>query len=208
MFALSAMIAIVVHEVAHGFIALKNGDNTAKCAGRLTLDPTKHFDVTGVLLFALVGIGWAKPVPINPNNFKKPRLGMFTVAIAGVVANFILAAISFVLFCLLANVVENEIINMIITYFLLFMVLINTCLIAFNILPIFPLDGFRVFEAFSKPENKYRLFMYKYGAWILLGLFVADVFLSQFGYGPLTLYIEFVQNGIINLFEWVRGWFV
>ena len=216
MFALAAMIAIICHEFAHGFIALKNGDDTAKLAGRLTFNPAKHFDVMGVVLFALVGIGWANPVPVNPNNFNKPRRGMFTVAIAGIVTNFILAVIAFIIFCLLGGIFQAEYVDGSASYYLAFLVysflvytiVINLCLIAFNILPIFPLDGFRVVEAFTKPDNKYRVFMYKYGVYILLGLFVLDIILSNFGYGPLTLYIQFVQNSTLKLFNLVRGLFV
>lgn len=210
------MVAIICHEFAHGFIALKNGDDTAKLAGRLTFNPSKHFDAMGVVLFALVGIGWAKPVPINPNNFNNKRRGMFTVAIAGIITNLILAIIGFTVFCLLGGVFEAGYVDksalyyliIAVYYFLVYTVVINLSLIAFNILPIFPLDGFRVVEAFTSPNNKYRVFMYEYGAYILLGLFVMDVILSRFGYGPLTLYIQFMQDSTIELFYLVRGLFV
>lgn len=208
MFALAAMIAIVFHEVAHGFVALKNGDMTAKYAGRLSLNPAKHFDLMGILMFAFIGIGWARPVPVNPVNFKRQRLGMFGVAIAGVVTNFLLALVAFVLLCLVGGVFSNEIVNLCVFSFLEYTVVINLCLIAFNILPIYPLDGFRVVESFTKTNNKYCVFMRRYGTTILFGLFIADIVLSQFHYGPLSLYIEFVRDSILQLFSWVGGWLV
>ena len=88
------------------------------------------------------------------------------------------------------------------------MVTINFALFAFNILPIYPLDGFRVVEAFTSPNNKYRVFMYKYGSNILFGLLIADIFLSRFGYGPLTLYIQFIQHSISELYYSVGGLFI
>ena len=206
-FLLAIMIAMVCHEFAHAFIALKNGDDTAKLAGRVTFNPSKHFEITGVVLFLLVGIGWAKPVPINPYNFNNKRRGMFTVAIAGVVANLILSLIGFILFCFLGMRFSGYT-GVTVFYFLLYTVTINLALFAFNILPIFPLDGFRVVEAFTSPNNKYRVFMYKYGSNILLGLFIADMVLSIYGYGPLTLYVQFIRDSILKLYYSVGGLFV
>ncbi len=212
-FLLAIMIAMVCHEFAHAFIALKNGDDTAKLAGRVTFNPSKHFEITGVVLFLLVGIGWAKPVPINPYNFNNRRRGMFTVAIAGVVANLILSLIGFILFYFISIVfgigfLFGGYLGETVLYFFVYMVTINLALFAFNILPIYPLDGFRVVEAFTSPNNKYRVFMYKYGSNILLGLFIADMVLSIYGYGPLTLYVQFIRDSILKLYYSVGGLFV
>lgn len=99
---LAGIIAILFvlcpHEFAHAYIAYKNGDPTAKFNGRMTLNPIKHIDPIGFLLFALVGFGWAKPVPVNPYNFRKQKTGMFTTAIAGVTINLIIAFIAYSLF--------------------------------------------------------------------------------------------------------------
>lgn len=91
---LSIYFAIVLHEVSHGFIAYRNGDPTAKEAGRLTLNPLRHFDVMGVVMMLLVGLGWAKPVPIDPRNFRRYKRGMVQVSLAGVAANLLIAIFS------------------------------------------------------------------------------------------------------------------
>ena len=88
---LAVVFALVLHELAHGLIALLNGDNTAKLYGRLSVNPLRHFDIVGLAMMLLVGFGWAKPVPINPNNFKNRKVGAITVSVAGIVTNLLLA---------------------------------------------------------------------------------------------------------------------
>ena len=95
---LAVVIVLTLHEFAHAFVAVKCGDPTPKWNGRLTLDPLRHFDLVGLICFALVGFGWAKPVPINPNNFKKYRTGMALTASAGVVVNFLTALLVYPLY--------------------------------------------------------------------------------------------------------------
>ena len=89
-----ALMAITCHEVSHGFIADKFGDNTARSLGRLTLNPIKHLDIFGTLMVFIVGIGWAKPVPVNFNNLRHPKRDMIWVAAAGPITNFVLATVS------------------------------------------------------------------------------------------------------------------
>lgn len=88
------VFALVLHEVAHGLVALWNGDPTAKMYGRLSLNPLKHFDIFGLLMMLIVGFGWAKPVPVDPRNFKKYKTGCVTVSIAGILTNILLAFVS------------------------------------------------------------------------------------------------------------------
>ena len=90
---IGALIAIVFHEAAHAFVAHLCGDDTAKNAGRMTLNPIPHFNLVGALLILFVGFGWAKPVPINPYNFKKRKLGIIWVSLAGIVTNLLLAGL-------------------------------------------------------------------------------------------------------------------
>ena len=85
---LAVMVVITLHEFSHAFIAYKCGDPTAKWAGRMTLNPVKHFDPLGIVMFALAGFGWAKPVPVNPNNFKHYRSGSFWTSAAGIIMNY------------------------------------------------------------------------------------------------------------------------
>ena len=94
------LIAIVMHELAHGAVAYWNGDDTAKLSGRLTLNPVKHFDPIGFLMLAVIGFGWAKPVPIDPRRFRDYKKGMITVSLAGVICNFLIALVATGLFAL------------------------------------------------------------------------------------------------------------
>jgi len=171
-----------MHEYAHGYVAMKQGDYTAKSAGRLTLNPVAHFDLFGVLMLLLVGFGWARPVPINPNNFRNYKKGMISVSIAGVLTNIILAGIGLLLLYFLSPFIGHYyvttpaiiiMLKMLAYYFLLYLVSINLMLAFFNILPIYPLDGFKLLDVFLKPGNKYSAFMYRYGIYMLLFLLVA-----------------------------------
>lgn len=103
-FVFALVFALTFHEVAHGVVALWNGDNTAKVSGRLSLNPAKHFDLMGLVFMLLVGFGWAKPVPVNPYNFKNRKLGAVTVSVAGVATNFLLAFLFALPVVLLQNV--------------------------------------------------------------------------------------------------------
>jgi Zn-dependent protease len=146
-----ALMAITCHEVSHGFIADKFGDNTARYMGRLTLNPIKHMDILGTLMVFVVGIGWAKPVPVNFNNLRHPKRDMIWVAAAGPVTNFVLAVVSALAMRLLvrlgAEVPDSSPLAAFldpITLMLAFSVYINLLLGLFNLIPVPPLDGGRV----------------------------------------------------------------
>lgn len=146
-----ALMAITCHEVSHGFIAYKLGDNTAKSLGRLTLNPIKHIDIFGTLMVFIVGIGWAKPVPVDYRNLRHPKKDMIWVAAAGPVTNFVLATLSAVAMRLLvhfgAGVPDGSPLAAFLdptTLMLAFSVYINLLLGIFNLIPVPPLDGGRV----------------------------------------------------------------
>ena len=146
-----ALMAITCHEVSHGYIADKFGDNTARSMGRLTLNPIKHMDIFGTLMVFIVGIGWAKPVPVNFNNLRHPKRDMIWVAAAGPITNFTLAFLCATslrfLVRLSAGVPEASPLSTFIdpiTLMLAFSVYINLMLGIFNLIPIPPLDGGRV----------------------------------------------------------------
>lgn len=146
------MLAIVCHEVSHGFIAWRYGDPTARMLGRLTLNPFKHIDIIGTLMIFFIGIGWAKPVPVNFSNLRNPKRDMIWVAAAGPITNLILATASaFLLRGLVAvdnsMVAQGSPLSMLVepvALMLAFSVYINLLLAIFNMIPVPPLDGGRV----------------------------------------------------------------
>ena len=142
------LFSLTIHEYAHAYIANKLGDDTAKRLGRLTLNPLKHLDPIGTILLLLVHFGWAKPVPVDPRNFKDPKKDMLYVAIAGPISNIITAIISgillkFIVFNL-ASTGAFGAYTVPLIQFLVWMIFIGVVLAVFNMLPIPPLDGSRV----------------------------------------------------------------
>ncbi len=163
---LAVVVVLTLHEFAHAFVAYKCGDPTPKWNKRLTLNPVRHFDIMGLLCFTFVGFGWAKPVPVNPNNFRKYRLGSGLTASAGVIVNYISALIFFPFFILLVQYGTSAI-PQYLYYFLYSFVLLlysySLSFCVFNLLPLYPLDGFRIVEACSRKHGKIYRFLRKYG---------------------------------------------
>mgnify|MGYP004642308043 CR=1 FL=1 len=168
--AVAIMLAIILHELAHGYVALWNGDATAKVYGRLTLNPMAHFDPMGLVMLLLVRFGYAKPVPINPDNFRRRRLGLITVALAGITLNLLLAFFS-VPFYLLCSLSSSAALFYLGSFFSWFIV-ININLAVFNILPIYPLDGFRLYDALIKKRGKVYYFLRNNSLYILLAILI------------------------------------
>lgn len=146
-----ALMAITCHEVSHGWVADKFGDGTARSLGRLTLNPIKHLDIIGTLMIFIVGIGWAKPVPVNFHNLRHPKRDMIWVAAAGPITNFSLALCSALLMRFImhagADIPEGSMFAAFldpITLMLAFSVYVNLLLGIFNLIPMPPLDGGRV----------------------------------------------------------------
>lgn len=154
------LLAIVIHEAAHAYVAYRNGDDTAKRYGRLTLNPMAHIDIVGTVVFplvcALIGgviFGWAKPVPINTGNFKKIRKSIFWVSFAGPGANLILALVSaFLLSLWIVSSTPDFYLFSPIKDILHHMVIINIILAVFNLIPFPPLDGSKMVSSFLSYE--------------------------------------------------------
>ncbi|GAA0340061.1 site-2 protease family protein [Bacillus carboniphilus] len=144
--ALSLAIAFSVHEFAHAYSAYRFGDNTAARQGRLTLNPIKHLDPIGTILFFIVGFGWARPVPVNRFNFKNPRLAGIIVSVLGPISNLLLAVLGTILIYLLFYLDLTSDYFYTFSEFLHFFVRINILLFVFNLIPLPPLDGYRIVE--------------------------------------------------------------
>ncbi|OGC12302.1 hypothetical protein A3K48_07615 [candidate division WOR-1 bacterium RIFOXYA12_FULL_52_29] len=179
------LVTITIHEFAHAFVADKLGDPTPRLAGRLTLNPLSHLDPFGFLALLLVRFGWAKPVPINPYNFRDPKMGSLLVSLAGPLSNFIFA---WVLAVILRNLpLANETAAMMISY----AIWINLALAVFNLIPVPPLDGSHILEYFL-PPHQYEVMvrLQQYSFMILVGiiLFGSPVLIAiiQFIYGLLV----------------------
>ena len=187
------LIAITVHEVSHGYVAYLLGDPTAHNAGRLTLNPVPHFDPIGTLMILFVGFGWAKPVPVNPAYFREPQKGMMYTALAGPASNLILA----ILFGLLlkASLFLPEGVVEPVVRFVSFGIMINIILMAFNLIPIPPLDGSRVMAYLLPPDLSMRYQeLERYGLIpVLLVVFVLP-WLTGFNI------VSFIANGALSVF--------
>jgi Zn-dependent protease len=153
------LLAVMLHEVAHGYAAEKFGDPTARMLGRLTLNPFKHLDPFGLLMLFLIGFGWARPVPVNPLNFKRPRQDMVWVSLAGPLSNLLLAGLSGGCLYLLGRMAPGPSARMIVEPLTLmagFSLYINLVLAVLNLIPVPPLDGGRVVVGIL-PEGQARL---------------------------------------------------
>lgn len=215
---LSSILAVIFvlcpHEWGHAFAATKCGDGTAKAYGRLTLNPIKHLDPLGFVCCALVGFGWAKPVPINPYNFKNYRKGLFLTAIAGVLVNYLIAFFVYLLYVLFVRFALAEMLTLgafmsylgkFIFYTLLNIYSFSLAVFVFNLLPLYPLDGFRVVESCTRQINPVRRFLRNYGQMILIILivesFICDIlsdYVEWAEYCDILGYVMYFATDIIG----------
>ena len=201
------LFVLVPHEFAHAAVAVANGDPTPKLNGRLSLNPLRHFDPLGFVMCALVGFGWARPVPINSANFKNYKVGLFTTAIAGVVTNYIIAFIFYPLYALSYMYVGTGTAGgLFLTTFLWLVFSYNLSIAVFNLLPLFPLDGFRVVESLTRPWNKVRQFLGKYGQTILLVLIFESFVCSVVGRFYPIFYSFDVLGYVMTFAVDIIGW--
>jgi Zn-dependent protease len=182
--AIPLLFSVIIHEVAHGWVAYRMGDPTAKWSGRLTLNPLKHLDPIGTLMLFLAGFGWAKPVPVNFNNLSDKRMGLIFVSSAGIVANILFAFIALLFFRLFFTSFSG------ITHILVYYVVqINITLAALNLIPIPPLDGSKILMGIAWERTPYFFTRLEpYGFFIIIGF----------------LYLG-ILDPLIGLFRWMIG---
>ena len=187
---LAVLLAITLHELAHGYVAYCLGDNTAKAAGRLTLNPLAHLDPIGTLMMLIAGFGWAKPVPVNPFFFKGNRTtGMMLVSLAGPLVNLIVAYIAYAVYVAGQGFYTVPFLNQ----FLNYCIILNVFLAVFNLIPIPPLDGSKILAGFLPKQTAFKFLttMERYGFVILMVLIlfnITDMIIQPIAYGILNFY--------------------
>lgn len=191
-------MSIVIHEVSHGFMAEYFGDDTARNAGRLTLNPFSHLDLFGSILLPAVLIlshagflfGWAKPVPYNPNNLRDRKWGTIWVAAAGVLANFLIA----IAFGIIIRLTSGMTLQPGFYFITSAIVIVNLALAIFNLVPIPPLDGSKILFSFL-PERAFS-FILAYEQYSLVLLLIFIVFFSDYLY-PILAFLFHLVTGLV-----------
>ena len=197
-YAVILLLCLPVHEFAHGLVAYWCGDNTAKWHGRLSLNPFRHLDLWGTIMILTVGMGYAKPVPVNTRNFRNYKRDMILVALAGPLSNFLMAAVAMFFYLLIAYVaVPSEALYLVMDL-LSIIISVNISLMVFNLLPIPPLDGSRLWSSLLPGRWAYTL--EQYSRYITMGLF-----LLLFT-GALDVPLYYLRSGVTQVLVWMFSW--
>lgn len=188
------------HEWAHAFTASKLGDTSIKYSGRLTLNPLAHIDPFGALALLLFGFGWAKPVPVDTRNFKKPKLGMAIVALMGPVANIVAAIAGGLILNALVKFAPDLFksqAGMYVYLFFSFYVQVNVSLAVFNLLPIPPLDGSKIVFVFLPDKWVYKFYQYQQ--------IISIVLIVLLFTGVLTVPLSFLSGYVLRFVSWISA---
>lgn len=187
--AIPLLYSIILHELAHGWVAYQMGDPTAKRLGRLSLNPLKHLEPVGTIMLFIFGFGWAKPVPVNFNQLRNRHVAMILVAAAGITANMLLAFLAFFLDRLLVPSPTG-----LLAVMLYYLAQINIILAAFNLIPLPPLDGSKILMGLVPPEIQNVLLRIEpYGFFIIIALLYFGAL------NPVIVFFRGMIIGLINL---------
>lgn len=192
------LIAITGHEVAHGFVSYKLGDPTPRREGRLSFNPMAHLDLMGTLLMLLTGFGWAKPVSVDPRYYRDTKKGMALVAIAGPLANLLMAFAGLLLYAIIFAInVKTGALSMLTSFlseFSISFAITNLSFMVFNLIPIPPLDGSRILGMFLSNSAYYKLLQYeRYSLILIMALSLSGAFSAIIGGG-----VNLIFGGIID----------
>jgi Zn-dependent protease len=192
------LLAVTVHEVAHGFVADRLGDPTARREGRLTLNPLPHIDPLGALAFVLAGFGWAKPVPVNAGNLRHPVRDMAWVAAAGPISNFLVAFVGLIALVLVRRLLNAPFLAEPLVGMLSYVYSFNLALGIFNLIPLPPLDGGHFLPYFF-PRGSWALLhqLEQYGPFILLLLLLSGA--TRYVVGPAFQFVSGIYIAIVRL---------
>ncbi|AOZ91739.1 site-2 protease family protein [Paenibacillus crassostreae] len=202
-FLIAIVLAFTVHEFSHAYFANKFGDPTAKLLGRVTLNPAVHFDLFGIILLVIAGFGWARPVPVNRDNFERPRLMGAIVSLAGPLSNFILGILGSLVY---AGLVQFDVLSSIsnmklaeaIAMTFYFIIMMNFFLSLFNLIPLPPLDGYRILEDIAPRDVRQKLVHFEQWALLIFLMILIIPGLQAYTITPLyqaanSMYISFVK---------------
>lgn len=191
------LIAITVHEFAHGYAADKMGDPTARYSGRLSLNPKDHLDLFGTICLLFFGFGWARPVPINPRNFRNAKKGTIIVSLAGPFSNFVLALIFSFFVALMEKYVAANTFTVFLYNIIYACVTLNVGLMVFNLIPVPPLDGSKVLMELLPPRYRYKMYsIERYSSLILMALIFT---------GVLTPALSLIRGWVLSFIDIIVG---
>ncbi|MEK3901576.1 site-2 protease family protein [Paenibacillus sp. FSL R7-0179] len=204
-FLITIVIAFTVHEFAHAYFANKFGDPTARLLGRMTLNPAVHFDLFGIILLLIAGFGWARPVPVNRENFRRPRLMGVIVSAAGPISNLLLGILGALIYAILVGTgtmdsIKNEQVLRAVIWFFGMFIHFNFFLFVFNLIPLPPLDGYRIVEDIAPRPIRGRLQQYEQYTVFLFLLIIFIPGLRAYTIEPLSYWATRTGNDFFQLF--------